>query len=452
MNKTWPIPRRTFLKGLGTAISLPMLDAMLPGRALGAAAGATGAAAAFPRRMAFVYIPNGVIMEHWTPQIVGPNYDLPATLRPLAPVKNDLLVLSGFAHEKAFANGDGAGDHARANATFLTGVQARKTAGADIRLGKSIDQVAAEQLGRFTKVPSLELSCDKARQAGQCDSGYSCAYQFNLSWRNETVPMAPENDPRLVFERLFGGGSQSENEQSRALRKEYHKSILDFALDDAKRLQRNLGATDRRKLDEYLEAVREVETRIEKAEKFTAELPNYKKPAGIPRLNHEHIRLMFDLMTLAFQTDTTRVSTFLIAHDGSNRNYKEELGIPDGHHNLSHHKGDQEWIDKIQKIDTYHMVQFSYFVQRLKAIREGEGSLLDNCMVMLGSGISDGNRHRHDNLPIIIAGRGGGTIRPGRHVKVERQPLTNVFLSMLDRMGTPIQRFGDSTGRFNGMA
>lgn len=450
MKRNWQIPRRTFLRGLGTTIALPLLDAMVPDQAAAAAAAATGGSP-MPRRMAFVYIPNGVIMEHWTPQIVGPNYDLPATLRPLASVKNDLLVLSGSAHDKAAANGDGAGDHARANATFLTGIQARKTAGADIRLGVSVDQIAANQLGRYTKLPSLELSCDKARQAGSCDSGYSCAYQYNLSWRNETVPMAPENDPRAVFERMFGGKSQSENDRSRALRKEYDKSILDFAMEDAKRLQSTLGATDRRKLTEYLEAIRELETSIDKAEKFTAELPSYRKPAGIPKRNDEHIRLMFDLMALAFQTDTTRVSTFLIAHDGNNRNYKDELGIADGHHNLSHHKGDQAWVNKIQKIDTFHMVQFAYFIQRLKSIREGEGTLLDNSMILLGSGISDGNRHRHDNLPVIIAGKGGGTIRPGRHVKVDRMPLTNVFLSLLDRMGTPAQRFGDSTGRFNGL-
>jgi hypothetical protein len=449
MNKSWQIPRRTFLKGLGTSIAVPMLEAMAPVKSLAAAG---EAATAFPRRMGFVYIPNGVIMEHWRPRIVGPNFDLPATLQPLAPVKNDLMVLSGFAHDKAFANGDGAGDHARANATFLTAVQARKTAGADIRLGVSIDQVAANQIGRYTKLPSLELSCDKARQAGSCDSGYSCAYQFNLAWKNETMPMAPENDPRLVFERLFGGSSASENAKSRAIRKEYNKSILDFALDDAKALQRNLGTTDRRKLDEYLEAVRELETRIDKAEKFTASIPDYQKPSGIPRSNRDHIRLMFDLMTLAFQTDTTRVCTFLIAHDGSNRNYKDELGIGEGHHHLSHHKGDESWIRSLQKIDTYHMQQFAYFIQRLKTIREGDGTLLDNCMIMCGGGISDGNRHRHDDLPILMAGRAGGTIRPGRHVKLDKVPLANVFLSMLDRMGTPIPRFGDSTGRFTGLA
>jgi len=453
MTKNWQLPRRTFLRGLGTTIALPLLDAMLPASAGAAAAGEGAAAAAFPRRMGFVYIPNGVIMEHWTPRIVGANYDLPATLQPIAPVKNDILVLSGFAHDKAFANGDGAGDHARANATFLTGVQARKTAGADIRLSVSVDQIAANKLARYTKLPSLELSCDRARQSGSCDSGYSCAYQYNLSWRNETVPMSPENDPRLVFERMFGGGSAAEARQNRALRKAYNKSILDFALEDAKKLQTNLGATDRRKLDEYLEAIRELEMSIERAEKFNGEQAvAYRKPEGIPKSNRDHIRLMFDLMALAFQTDTTRVSTFLIAHDGSNRNYKDELAISDGHHNLSHHKGDQEWIAKIQKIDTYHIQQFAYFIQRLKSIKEGEGTLLDNCMIMLGSGISDGNRHRHDNLPILMAGRGGGTLRPGRHVKVDKVPLTNVFLSMLDRMGTPIPRFGDSTGRFNGLA
>ena len=447
MTKNWQIPRRTFLRGMGAAIGLPMLEAMMP-----ASSRAAAAAAAAPKRLGFVYIPNGVIMDHWTPKTVGQNYDLPATLQSLAPVRNDLQVLSGFAHEKAFANGDGAGDHARANATFLTGVQARKTAGADIHLSVSVDQVVASKVGRFTKLPSLELSCDKARQAGACDSGYSCAYQYNLAWRNETVPLAPENDPRLVFERMFAGSDSSESQKSLALRKEYNKSILDFAMEDAKKLQGNLGATDRRKLDEYLEAIRELENRIGKAEKFSTEIPNYRKPTGIPKLNSDHIKLMYDLMALGFQTDTTRVATFLVAHDGNNRNYKDELSIPDGHHNLSHHKGDQAWINKIQKIDAYHIALFSYFIQRLKSIKEGEGTLLDNSMILLGSGISDGNRHRHDNLPVILAGRGGGTLRPGRHIKVDHVPLSNVFLSLMERMEVPAARFGDSTGKFNGLA
>lgn len=453
MNKPWQIQRRTFLKGLGTVLALPALEAMLPSigsAAETAAAAGTAAASGLPRRMAFVYIPNGVIQENWVPQGTGANYQLSPTLAPLKNVKDDFMVISGLKHDKARANGDGAGDHARANATFLTGVQARKTAGADIRAGISVDQIAAAKLGRQTRFPSLELSCDKARQAGNCDSGYSCAYQFNLSWKTETMPMAPENDPRLVFERLFGGSSSTENAKSQALRKEYNKSILDFVLDDAKRLQNQLGVNDKRKLDEYLAGVRELELQIEASEKFNAKELDYKKPTGIPKDKSAHFRLMYDLMVLAFRTDTTRISTFLMAHDGSNSPFPE-IGIPDGHHNLSHHQNDKTMIEKLKKIDHFHMQNFAYFLEKMKATKEADGSnLLDNSMIVLGGGIGDGNRHTHHDLPVIVAGKGGGTIKTGRHLKLSDQvPMTNLYLSMLDRMGvTGIPRLGDSTGRF----
>ncbi|MEW6306990.1 MAG: DUF1552 domain-containing protein [Verrucomicrobiota bacterium] len=435
---------------MGTAIALPALEAMVaPAKAVAAAAG--GAAAAAPKRMAFVYIPNGVIMENWTPRQVGANYALSPTLQPLKPFQNDFTLISGFAHDKARANGDGPGDHARANATFLTGVQARKTAGADIRLGVSVDQVAAQKLGRATRFPSLELSCDRGRNAGSCDSGYSCAYQFNLAWKSETTPMSPEVDPRLVFERLFGGGGAAETKESRERRQRYNQSILDFVLEDANRLKGKLGTTDQRKLDEYLTAVRELEMRIQQAERVVDDLPAYAKPVGIPQENADHIRIMFDMMTLAFQTDTTRVATFLIAHDGSNRPYKG-LGVTDGHHQLSHHQGDKDKIAKIAKIDYYHMQQFAYFLDKLRTTKDVDGkSLLDNSMILLGGGISDGNRHWHHDLPVIVAGRAGGTFRQGRHIRVEKTPLSNLFLTMLDQMDVRIPRFGDSTGRFNGL-
>jgi len=437
------------LKGLGTVLALPALEAMMPsiGSAAEAAAGAT-AAGAIPRRMAFVYIPNGVILENWVPTGTGSNYQLSPTLAPFKNVKDDILVVTGLKHDKAKANGDGAGDHARANATFLTGVQARKTAGADIRAGVSVDQIAASKVGRLTRFPSLELSCDKARQAGNCDSGYSCAYQFNLSWKTETMPMAPENDPRLVFERLFGGGSPNETAKSAALRKEYNKSILDFVMDDAKRLQGQLGVNDKRKLDEYLAGVRELELQIEASEKFNAKELDYKKPTGIPKDKSAHFRLMYDLMVLAFRTDTTRISTFLMAHDGSNTPFPE-IGIPDGHHNLSHHQNDKTMVDKLKKIDYFHMQNYAYFLEKMKATKEADGtSLLDNSMIVLGSGIADGNRHSHHDLPVIIAGKAGGTIKTGRHLKLPDQvPMTNLYLSMLDRMGVNVPRIGDSTGR-----
>lgn len=443
MNKSWALPRRTFLKGLGTAIALPVFESMLPLRARASAAPASGS---LPKRIAFVYVPNGANMADWTPKQVGPDFELPSILEPLKPHQKDLLVLSGLAHDKGRANGDGAGDHARASATFLTGCQARKTPGADIKVGVSVDQVAAQKLGERTRLPSLELGTDKARLAGNCDSGYSCAYSFNISWKTESTPMPPEVDPRLVFDRLFGNGDAGEMAEARIKRDLYRKSILDFALDDARRLQRDLGYTDRRKLDEYLTAVRELEQRIERANGYAAKLPDYNRPTGIPKNYEEHIRLMFDLLALGFQTDTTRISTFILAHDGSNRQYPF-IGVRDGHHDLSHHGGDQEKKEKIAKINRFHTTQFAYLLEKLKSIKEGDGSLLDQCLIVYGSGLGDGNAHNHDNLPVLLAGRGGQTVNPGRHIRFEKEtPMTNLFLSVLDRFGAAAERLGDSTG------
>jgi hypothetical protein len=428
-------------------MALPVLEAMSPPlRALGA--GEPAAIGAFPRRMAFVYIPNGANMVDWKPKAVGTEFDLPLILEPLKEHQKDLQVLTGLAHDKARPNGDGAGDHARASATFLTGCQARKTAAVDIKVGVSVDQIAAEKIGRETRLASLELSCDRGRQAGNCDSGYSCAYSHNISWKSESLPMAPEADPRLVFERLFGNNSPGEMAENRAIRDRYRKSILDFALDDAKQLKAKLGATDQRKLDEYLTAVRDLELRIERSERFAkVEVPDYARPDGIPDSYEQHIRLMFDLLALAFQTDTTRVSTFIMAHDGSNRPYSF-IGVPEGHHDLSHHQDDAVKKEKIAKINRFHTTQFAYFLGKLKSIKEGDATLLDHSMIVYGSGISDGNRHNHDDLPVLLAGRGAGTLTPGRHVRFDREiPMTNLYLSMLDRMGVPAQRVGDSTGK-----
>ena len=445
MNENWRIPRRTFLKGLGTAIALPMFETMLPAVSL-TASGAT-TVKTLPRRMAFVYVPNGANMADWTPATVGSDFELPYILEPLKPHQKDFLVLSGLAHDKGRPNGDGPGDHARASASFLTGSQPRKTAGADIKVGVSVDQMAAEKIGKFTRFPSLEIGCDRGQQAGNCDSGYSCAYSFNISWKTESTPMPAEVDPRLVFERLFSNNNPGETAENRATRDRYHKSILDFVLEDASRLKANLGYTDRRKLDEYLSAVRELEMRIERAEKFATALPDYTKPTGIPKDYEQHIRLMYDLLALAFQTDTTRISTFIMAHDGSNRPYPF-IGVSDGHHDLSHHGGDEEKKKRIAKINHFHTTQFAYFLEKLKSIPEGDGTLLDNCMIVYGSGLADGNAHAHHDLPVLLAGRGGGAIHPGRHVRYEKDtPMTDLFLSMLDRMGTPSERIGDSKGK-----
>src|SRR6266852_8695903 len=419
MEKKWQIPRRTFLKGMGTAIALPLLESMVPRVSL--AATAAGLPKGPPRRMAFVYVPNGANMADWTPNTAGSEFELPYILEPLKPVQKDLLVLSRLAHDKARPNGDGAGDHARASATFLTGCQARKTHGADIRVGVSVDQIAAEKIGKTTRFPSLELGCDRGQQAGNCDSGYSCAYSFNISWKTESTPMPAEVNPRLVFDRLFSNGNPHESAESRARRQRSQRSILDFVLEDANRMKAGLGATDRRKLDEYLTAVRELELRIEQSEKFAATQPNFAKPkAGIPKDYEEHVRLMFDLLALAFQTDTTRVSSFILAHDGSNRPYPF-IQVAEGQHDLSQHSNDETKKQKIAKINRFHITQLSYFLQKLKSIPEGEGTLLDNCMVVYGSGIGDGNAHNHDNLPVLLAGRGGGTIQTGRHLRFETE-------------------------------
>ena len=445
MGKSGAMPRRTFLKGLGTAVALPVLDAMVVPFSR-AAELPDSSAGLLPRRMAFLYVPNGANMVDWTPKQVGADFEFPFILEPLQAHKKDLLVLSGLAHDKGRAHADGAGDHARASATFLTGCTARKTPGADIKVGVSVDQVAAQQIGDRTRLPSLELGTDKARLAGNCDSGYSCAYSYNISWKTESTPMPPEVNPRQVFDRLFGNGNPGEMEEARVKRDLQRKSVLDFALDDARRLQKSLGYTDRRKLDEYLTAVRELEERIERAHGFKTEMPDYTRPSGVPRNYEEHLRLMFDLLALAFQTDATRIATYILAHDGSNRQYPF-IGVRDGHHDLSHHGGDQEKKEKIAKINRFHMTQFAYFLEKLRSIREGEGTLLDNCMIVYGSGLGDGNAHNHDNLPILLAGRGGGTIQPGRHLRLEKEtPMTNLFLSVLERMGAPVERLGDSTG------
>jgi hypothetical protein len=443
--KNWNLPRRSFLKGLGTAMALPMFEAMMPS-VMAETAKAVEATGTAPRRMAFIYVPNGANMADWTPTKFGTDFELPPILAPLQNVRGEINVLTGLTHDKGRANGDGAGDHARASATFLTGCQPRKTDGADIKVGASADQIAAQKIGRNTRFASLELGCDRGQQAGNCDSGYSCAYSYNISWRTESTPLPPEVNPRQVFDRLFSTEFSADTSERRAIMQRQRKSILDFVLDDARRLQSNLGATDRRKLDEYMTAVRDLEQRIEQAQKFVVTMPQLSKPTGIPEDYEQHIRLMYDLLALSFQTDSTRIASFVVAHDGSNRAYPF-IDVTDGHHDLSHHGGDEHKKQKIAKINTFHMKQFAYFIDKMRGIKEGEGSLLDNSMIVYGSGLADGNAHAHDNLPVLLAGRGGGTITPGRHVKVAKEtPMTNLFMSMLDRMHAKVDRIGDSTG------
>ena len=422
-----------------------MLESMNPVRALAGAASAKP-----PVRMAFMFVPNGVHMEEWKPAATGAHHDLPRILNPLTPVKHDLCVLSGLTQDKGRANGYGAGDHARSAGVFLTGVQPLKSEGSEIRAGVSVDQFAAQRMGHETRFASLELGTERGRQSGKCDSGYSCAYSNNVSWRDGTTPMAKETNPRLVFERLFGNGPKSERNESVARRQRYQKSILDFVLEDARSLTRKVSGNDRQKLDEYLTAVREIEQRIQRAEgesvsKSTV-LAGLGKPEGVPDSYQEHIRLMGDMMILAFQTDVTRVSTFMLANAGSNRSYRP-IGVNEGHHSLSHHQNDRDKLEKISKINTFHVEQLSYMLQKMKSIPEGDGSLLDHCMIVYGSGISDGNRHNNENLPIVLAGRGGGWIRPGRHIQYSGDtPLNNLFVTMLNQAGATTDSFNDSTG------
>jgi hypothetical protein len=440
MSHSWRISRRTVLRGLGTAISLPLLDAMMP--VLGRAADAKKA---LPNRMAFVYVPNGMHMPAWTPEATGADFELPYTLEPLQNVRSHLLLLSGLAQDHGRAHGDGPGDHARALSSFLTGAQARKTHGADIKVGVSVDQVAARKVGQTTKFSSLEVGCDRGAQAGNCDSGYSCSYSTNISWRTDTTPQAKEIDPKLVFERLFSIGGAAD---AQSKRRKFHRSVLDYVLEDARDLEGKLGAKDRRKLDEYLTSVRELEKRISSAARPNdAPLPDYPQPTGIPSDYGEHIRLMYDLVALAFEGDLTRVVTFVVANEGSNRPYPF-IDVPDGHHDLSHHGGDAEKQRKIREINRFHTMQLAYFLEKLNKIAEGERSLLDNSMILYGSGLGDGNAHNHDNLPILLAGRGAGTIDSGRHVRLDKEtPLNNLFLSMLDRVDSSIESLGDSSGR-----
>jgi hypothetical protein len=446
------ISRRGFLRGFGAAVSLPALESFRPLMAASTAqrAIATTASGA-PLRMAYLYIPNGVNLAHWRPEGSSENYKMGSSFASMEKHRKDFQIFTGFEQKNATNGGDGPGDHARGTAAFLTSARPRKTSGSDIKLGISADQVAANAVAAHTRLPSLELSTDGVRKSGNCDSGYSCAYQFNLSWRSEDQPMTPESNPRAVFERLFGAGSDGERAKSLGQRLASKKSVLDFISSDAKALHRHLGRTDQRKLDEYLTGVREIEKQIEKAEAMGIPAdPGVPAPqGGKPESHGEHLRLMLDMMVLAFKTDTTRVSTFLMAHDGSNRSFSE-IGVNEGHHNLSHHRGNQDNLRKIAKIDAFYMEQLAYFLDKLKATEDVDGkSLLHNSMIVYGGCISDGDRHNHDDLPILLAGQGGGAFKPGRHVDLgENVPLSNLYLRMLEEFGVNEKRFGDSTGTF----
>jgi hypothetical protein len=431
------------LKGAGAAVALPFLEAMLPATAKAQSAKA-------PLRMAFVYVPNGIDMRHWNPSYEGSLAELPRTLKPLDPFKTDLTLLGNLTHNTGRALLDGPGDHGRCAGSYLTGVQVRKSV-VDIKASVSCDQLVANKIGGETRLASLEVGLEDARQAGDCDSGYSCAYTNNLAWRNETQPLPPILDPRSLFDRLFGEDA-SLSPEARAQRNRYRRSILDFVKEDARTLQAALGPSDRRKLDQYLTSIRDIELQIERSEKANAKIdPGMEKPYGIPQDFAEHFKLMTDMITVAFQADLTRVVTFIVTREGTSRTYRE-IGISDGHHPLTHHRNQLELMDKVAEINLYHVQQFAKWIGVLKSSQEPGGSILDNSMIVYGAGLSDGNSHLHHDLPTLIAGRAGGYIRPGRRIVYRKEtPMCNLFLTMMDRMGCPMEHFGDSTGHLTGL-
>lgn len=439
------LDRRTVLRGMGLTIALPFLESIVPSGSFAYSNSKT------PIRSAFIFVPNGINMDYWVPSVNG-QYELSGTLSPLSKLKNNINVISGLSQKNAFALGDGPGDHARSAAAWLTGCHPKKTNGANIKNGISIDQILANHFSNHTRFASLELGCERGGLAGDCDSGYSCAYSNSISWRSESTPAAKETDPRLAFERLFKSDNANEDEISRKIRLEENKSILDFIKEDANNLNKKLGRTDRAKLDEYLTGVREIERRISFIEKQKKDSPSFAKFQNLNQLPSdygEHIRLMGDLMVLAFQTDSTRVATFMFANEGSNRSYKM-IGINDGHHEMSHHQRNEEKLLALHKINKFHVEQLAYILEKMNSIVEGDKTLLENSMILYGAGICDGDRHNHDDLPILLAGNAGGKIKKSGHIKLQNNtPMTNLFLSIADKTGLNIDKIGDSTNKLN---
>lgn len=440
------LSRRAILRGAGAALSLPLLDAMAPVKAI--AAGSESMASLTPVRMAWVFFPNGTNAQRWLTEAEGDTWKVAPSLEPLAELRNDVSVLRGLSQINAQALGDGPGDHARSAAAFLTGTHPYKTAGSRIKAGKSIDQVLADEYGRSTRLPSIELGTEEGRNAGSCDSGYACAYSNNISWRSESQPMAKEIKPRMAFERLFG--TSSGEGADAAKRMVMKKSILDSVRTQSQLLTKKLGVDDKQKLDEYFTSIRDVEMRLERASQPIAlSGDDAKAPPEKPADFGEQIRLMYDLMVLAFRTDTTRLASFMVANEGSNRAFPM-IEIKEGHHELSHHQDKQDSIEKIAKIDRYYTEQFAYFIKKLKETPDGNGCLLDNSMIVYGGAISDGNRHDHHDLPILLAGRGGNRFESGKfHRFADNTPLNNLFLTMADVCGVQLNDLGDSTGRVN---
>lgn len=436
------IPRRTVLRGLGATLALPLLDAMVP------AMTALAKTAAKPsRRLGIVYLPNGMVMQNWTPKgVVGTAFELSPILQPLAPFRDRLVILSNLANRPADANGSGSGDHARGCGGYLSGVHVKKSEGV-VEGAMSLDQIVAKAFEKETQLASLEVGLDYNDIVGSCDQGYSCAYTNSISWRTPTMPLMMENDPRKVFERLFGA-SDSTDPRVRAARLRKDRSLIDSVTGKVARLQQQLGSSDRAKVADYLESLRDVERRIQKAEEQSAkELPTVERPGGVPATFEDHYRLMVDLQVLAYQCDLTRVTTFMIGRELSARTFPR-LGIADPWHGLSHHQDDPEKLAKLTVMQTHHIAQFAYYLEKLQATPDGEGSLLDQAIILYGAGISNSDRHYHHNLPALLAGGGAGTIKGGRHIQYrDETPLANLHLTLIDKMGIPLDQLGDSTGR-----
>ena len=443
--KKLSLPRRTFLRGMGATVALPLLDAMVP------ALSALSKTAAEPvKRMGFIYVPNGMVMQAWTPPAEGA-LQLSPILSPLAPYKDDMVVISGLAQGQAEPLGDGAGEHSRASGNYLNGVHPRWTEGSDVEAGITADQVAAQALGRDTQIPSLQLAIDQDFLVGNCENGYSCVYLNTLSWRNATTPNPMENNPRVVFESMFGEGGTREQRLAE-LRKD--RSILDSVSDDLARLEHGLGAGDRNRLDQYLDAIRAIERRIQMAEAQGADtgLPDdLPRPVGIPGTYEEHVKLMFDLVALAYQADLTRVFTFALGRELGGRTYPQ-IGVPDPHHGLSHHRNDPTKLAKLTKLQTHHVGLFSHLLQQLQASPDGDGSVLDHSMLCYGASLSDSNDHLHYDLPTTIVGGEACGIQGGRHLRFPKDtPLTNLFVSVLGKAGVPTETLGDSNGRIEAL-
>jgi Protein of unknown function (DUF1552) len=432
------LSRRTMLRGMGTAVALPLLDAMIP--AMAAAPGPV-------RRLGVVYHPNGVIYDQWLPTGVGTDYKLSPTLAVLEPFRDKLIVVTGLASDEAEALGDGGGDHSRASGTYLTGVHVRKSDSV-VRNGISMDQIAAKAFERYTQLSSLQLTVDDNSMVGSCDTGYSCAYSSTLSWLTPSLPLMSENNPRVVFERLFGS-IDSTDPSVRASRLQQDQSILDSVTGRVKQLQQKLGAADTRKVDDYLASLRDVERQIQKAEEQSSkEMPDVVRPAGIPDSFEEHVRLLYDLQLLAYQSDLTRVITFMYGREQTGRSYPQ-IGVPEPHHPLTHHQGNPEKMAKCAIIQRYHLKLFAEFLEKLRKTPDGDGSLLDNVTLLFGGGISNSDRHTHGPLPTLLLGGGSGTIQGGRHIVYpEHTPLTNLQMTLLNKLGIPIEKLGDSTGQF----